>query len=156
MKISRNGIFYICLMLIGVGFSLALSFSSLGLKVRSQFQDPSLKKIGAVTGAINPRGPWVEATKWVQGQDLSVRVYLSHFDEEERFEPQMQEINLSKGFDAHTLINHSLTNIAFANIDRDEWQELVIPYYEGDLLPRLIIYKYDPLIRRFIRMNDRD
>jgi len=81
---------------------------------------------------------------------------LSYFDDTQVSEPVVQDFIIPKASDGHTYLNNNMTNIAFVNVDEDEWSEIVIPFFEENLIPRLYVLKYDPIIRQFVRVNDRD
>lgn len=143
------------------GFSFLLAISLALPQVRSLLKKNLIERqpklIGSISGIINPKGPWIEATKWQWNNKLQVKIYMSFFDQSSIDESQgVQIIDIASGFDAHTLVQDTLTNIVLANLDEDSFQELIIPVYETSLLPRLYVYKYDPAIKQFIKLNDKD
>lgn len=113
---------------------------------------------GDLTGAIHPKGPWIDVVKFVQNKQIKLKLKITHFDltQEDFLDIEPQEFDLGRVLDAHALVKESLVNLALVNIDDDLWQELIVPFYTQELIPRLYVYKYDPQIRQFIRLNDKD
>jgi hypothetical protein len=139
------------------GLGVALLFlTPLGPYLREHYRKNSIRVIGVVSGSIHSKGPWVEATKWKKPNGLEIRLMISHFDDTQVTEPHRQDFTILESVDGHTYLNNAMTNIAFANIDEDEWSEIVVPFFESSFVPRLYVLKYDPIIRQFIRVNDRD
>lgn len=133
-----------------------LFYTPFGDWVRKLSTSSPSKIMGVVSGAINPKGPWVEVTKWKRGRDIEIRVVISQFNEVEQTEPRVQDFMIQKAYDGHTYLNNNVTNVAIVNVDEDEWAEIIIPFFEASLAPRLYVLKYDPIIGQFIRVNDRD
>lgn len=111
--------------------------------------------IGRVQGVLDAKGPWVEVTKWSSPQGMQLRFFLNHFDQSEDQQPShVQNIDLPRGFDGHLWLNQVYSNLAILNIDQEGHNEVLVPYYDLKLNPRLFVYRYDPAIREFIRIND--
>jgi hypothetical protein len=137
-------------------FTSILFLTPLGEWLRRFFTDRPPKIIGAVSGSIHSQGPWIEVTKWQTAKGIELRIVLSHFDQTEASEPLVQNFFIPRSWDGHTYLNNNVTNLALVNTDQDDWSEVVIPFFELSLVPRLYVLKYDPQIRQFIRINDRD
>lgn len=142
--------------LAGISLVASLFLTPLGSYLKEANIQKSNKIIGVVSGSIHPNGPWVEASKWARHSGIEVRLMLSYFDDTQVSEPVVQDFIIPKASDGHTYLNNNMTNIAFVNVDEDEWSEIVIPFFEENLIPRLYVLKYDPIIRQFVRVNDRD
>jgi len=137
-------------------FTALLFLSPLGEWLRRVSNERPSKVIAVVSGPIHPRGPWIEVTKWQKAKGIELRIILSHLDQTEATEPQVQDFAIQNSYDGHTYLNNNVTNLALVNVDQDDWSELVVPFFESSLVPRLYVLKYDPLIRQFVRINDRD
>jgi hypothetical protein len=151
---KKEGLFWLgcCLILVGVLF-----LTPLGALLKNNLAPAGPPRLlGVTSGAIHPKGPWVEVTKWQKGSFIEVRIVLSHFDQEESSEPFIQNFTLPQVHDGHGYFRTRLTNLAILNSDEDEWAEILVPFFESQLIPRLYVLKYDPLIKQFIRLNDRD
>jgi hypothetical protein len=133
-----------------------LFLTPVGSYLREFYRKNSISPIGVVSGSIHSKGPWVEASKWKRANGLEIRLMISHFDEAQVTEPYRQDFTILEAADGHTYLNNALANIAFVNVDEDGWSEIVVPFFESSLIPRLYVLKYDPIIRQFIRINDRD
>lgn len=111
--------------------------------------------IGKVQGVVDSQGPWVEVTKWQSSQGMQLRFYINHFDQTADQESSpMQIIELPRGFDGHVWFKEVYSNLAITNADKQGASEVVVPFYDLKLNPRLFVYRYDPVIRQFILLND--
>lgn len=146
----------LALLTLSLLFVALLFFSPLGERLRQAQQLTEPRLIGVATGAIHPSGPWVEVTKWIFSNKIEIKLVISHFDESQKTEPLIQNFQIPDAFNGHALIRNSLASLAILNTDQDEWAEITVPFFEKNLTPRLYVLKYDPQIRQFIRLNDKD
>ncbi|MCS6837360.1 MAG: hypothetical protein NZ480_00815 [Bdellovibrionaceae bacterium] len=114
------------------------------------------KKIGYLSGPIHGDGPWVEVTKWQSHQGITIRIVLNHFDLSGKSEPELQVFHVPSAIEGHITYQGRFINLALVNMDDDPWLEILVPFFEPKLLGRAYVLKYDPHIRQFLRLNDRE
>lgn len=145
---------YFTWILLAIAWTVVLVQDQVHLKLK-QIKGDEWKLIGRVQGVLAAQGPWVEVTKWSSAQGIQLRFFLNHFDQKvEDKLPALQTIELPRGFDGHLWVNQVYANLAILDTDQEGPSEVIVPYYDLKLNPRLFVYRYDPVIREFIRVND--
>lgn len=113
------------------------------------------KKVSFVQGGLHAEGPWVEVSKWELAQGLEIEFSFSRWEDSG---PQVltQKIQLPWSIDAHMSYQGRLVNLLMVDLDQDGWKEVLVPFFNKNLVARLYVYKYDPFINQFIRQNDEE
>ena len=65
-------------------------------------------------------------------------------------------LKLEGKFDAHITIEDQSSNLVIANIDGDKEYEIVAPTYNKKMKPILNVFKYDPVLKEFKRINTKN
>ncbi|HEY1078908.1 MAG TPA: hypothetical protein VGE46_02390 [Bdellovibrio sp.] len=63
----------------------------------------------------------------------------------------MSKIPLFDARDGHVLMQGNATNLAITDVDKDGQLEIVVPTYDDQSVPRLNIFRYNPLNKAFDR-----
>lgn len=104
-------------------------------------------------GTIHKDGPWVEVTKKKSIGGIEIEVVLDFLKEDIETRFVHQKWNLDGAFDNFLVMNERVSGLILVDFDEDGWQDILVPYLDYDLRSLIAIYRYDPLIQRFVRYH---
>jgi len=121
-------------------------------EVRQQLRTwliPEQREILAkVEGDLTGQGDFVTAVKIKTRSDLIVEIYAQ--DAKTQEPQQRARIVLPEKRDGFFQLHGTPTNLALVDVNGDGVLELAVPTYDENLIPRLHIYRYDPVAQIFI------
>ncbi|PWU18833.1 MAG: hypothetical protein C5B49_06610 [Bdellovibrio sp.] len=119
-------------------------------QIRSYFIRPYRQVLAKVEGDLTGKGDIVSVVKLKTETGILVEVYEHLPAGGERLRARLQ---LEERRDAHIDIRGQVTNLALADLDGDHILEILSPVYDENLVPRLHVFKYDPVEKSFVRMG---
>ncbi len=128
--------------------SLSLAIPDVRAFVRDRAWPDSREILGRVDGDLNGQGDLVSVIKVKTRLDLIVEVYSQ--------QPQPNvpglraRIVLPERKDGYFQFQGRPTNLAMMDLDGDGIQEILVPTFDDNLIPRLHVYRYDPQAQVFI------
>lgn len=118
-----------------------------GIKVF--FANPSRNVLAKVTGSVGREGPQVTILKIESNGSLSLEIY----NNSNEGQVLLSKIPLSEARDGYFLLKGNATNLAITDVDSDGNLEVVAPTYDDQMVPRLNIFRYNPMTSSFDRVN---
>lgn len=152
---SKKSLFFnLCFILLGLmvlGVSIIASVPTMRTYVRGLVQKPYREILAKSRGDMNGEGLIVNAIKIKTQDGISVEVFerITGTDEERL----LARLHLDEKRDAHFNIRGRPTNLALMDIDSDGLLELIVPVYDENLIPRLHVFRFDPIARVFIKLG---
>lgn len=131
--------------------SVVASVPSLRQRVRAVFQKPYRIVLAKARGDLTGQGFIVSVVKLKSLEGISVEVYERLGEGEE--ERLLARLPFEERRDGHFSIRGQATNLALVDLDGDGILELVVPVYDENLIPRLHVFRYDPVGKIFIRLG---
>ncbi len=95
---------------------------------------------------ITPEGPELTIIKVRQNGHLLIEVYVETDNVEQLSTRWALPLKMKEGY---FMFHESATNLALADIDRDNSLEILVPAIEQNTQARLLIYKYNPATGNF-------
>lgn len=123
---------------------------SLRTKIKDVFLSGDREIIAKVSGSLSPSGPRVTVLKIKSKNALSLEVYNQEATGELSL---ITKLPLFENRDGYFLLQGNATNLAITDVDKDGLLEIVAPTYDDQMIPRLNIFKYNPVNKSFDRMT---
>lgn len=127
--------------------SLVFVYSEPAHDFLSSFFKPSERKILSVlSGELNRGGLIIRAVKVQTPTGIVVEVYGPI---EDGIRPLIDQIYIPDPSDGYFQFTHRSSNLALQDLSGNGYQELIIPSYDSNLVPRLNVFKYSEATERF-------
>lgn len=123
-------------------------------KVRSWVQSPYRQVLAKARGDLTGQGDVVSVIKLKTQDGIAIEIFAH--DLENDHEKLLSRIQFDERRDGHFNIKGQATNLAIMDIDGDGIQEIIVPVFDENLIPRLHVFKFDPLGKVFNRMGPED
>lgn len=124
---------------------------SLRSKAKALLQNENRNILAKVSGQVNSESPRFTILKISAPEGLSLEIYT--LDETTTKMSLSAKIRLDEKRDAFFSFQGNATNLAFTDVDGDGNLEIVAPAYDDQMVARLNIFKYNPDLKAFERMN---
>lgn len=105
--------------------------------------------IAKVSGNLGAQGPQVTILKIQNKGTLGLEI----FTDTPEGQILMTKIPMTDVRDGYFLHQGNATNLAITDIDKDGNVEIVAPTYDDQMIPRLNIFRYNPLTKSVERVN---
>ncbi len=99
---------------------------------------------------ITPEGPEFTIIKVRQDGHLLIEIYSEIEDVMQLSTRWALPLKMKEGY---FMFRENATNLALADIDRDNSLEILVPAIEQNTQPRLLIYKFNPATGNFTPLN---
>lgn len=120
-------------------------------KVRSWVQSPYREVLAKARADLTGQGDLVNVIKLKTQDGITVEVYAQDMESDhERF---LARLRFDERRDGHFNIKGQATNLAIFDIDHDGIQEIIVPVFDENLIPRLHVFKFDPAGKVFVKMG---
>lgn len=119
--------------------------------VRSRFSGPYRQVLAKARGDLTGEGMIVSVVKIKTHEGISVEIF-ERMNEGEG-ERLMTRLKFDERRDGHFNIRGQATNLAMMDLDGDGLTEIIVPVFDENLIPRLHVFRFDPLGKVFIRMG---
>lgn len=131
--------------------SLTAAIPSWRAAVRGYVQTPFREVLAKTRGDLTGKGFIVSVIKLRTQEGISVEIFERvNEGEQERF---LARLKFEERRDGHFSIRGQATNLALMDVDHDGLLEVIVPVYDENLIPRLHVFKFDPIGKVFIRMG---
>lgn len=138
------------LILLVILVSIVAAVPSLRERVRTAVLKPYRQVLAKVVGDLTGKGENVSVIKVKTETGLLVEVYKMVDEHTERL---ISTRRIEERRDAFMNIRGEATNLALVDLDNDGILEILAPAYDENLVPRLHVFKYDPLSNEFVIMG---
>jgi hypothetical protein len=146
-----SNIAFVVLGMAVLGVSVVASVPAWRDAVRSRFSGPYREVLAKARGDLTGQGQIVSVIKLRTQEGIAIEIYeLGHDNDTEKL---MTRIKLDERRDGHFNIRGQATNLAMMDLDGDGLTEIIVPVYDENLIPRLHVFRFDPLGKVFIRMG---
>lgn len=147
----RERLLILALTLIAMAVTTVAVVPSLRARAKTLFFSSQREILAKVSGSISATGPRVTVLKVRDAGGLSVEIYSSEPDPQN---PHLvNRFELGEKRDAFFSFRGNATNLALTDVDGDGSLEVVAPAYDDQMVARLNIFKFNPAIRSFERMQ---
>lgn len=119
--------------------------------VRSWVQSPYRTILAKTRGDLTGQGFVVSVIKIKTQEGISVEIFERSEDSDQ--ERLLSRLKFEERRDGHFSIRGQATNLAMMDVDGDGVLEIIVPVYDENLIPRLHVFKFDPMGKVFIRMG---
>lgn len=141
---------FLILILLVILVSTVAAIPSLRDRVRSVVLKPYRQVLAKVEGDLTGKNEKVSVIKVKTETGLVVEVYKTMEDNHERM---ISSQRIEERRDAFMNIRGEATNLALIDLDNDGILEILAPAYDENLVPRLHVFKYDPVGTTFVIMG---
>ena len=118
------------------------------LSVRNYILPDSRTLIAKIDGNVSKDGPNIIVLK-IKSRD---QYYLEIYKANQNLE-LMQRIALEEPLDGSFYFRGQYTDLAMSDLDNDGYYEILVPMYDKNSTPRLLIYKYNPSLQSFEKLT---
>lgn len=122
---------------------------SIRINIKNFFTFSGRSVIAKVSGSLGAEGPPVTVLK-IQNKGI---LGLEIFTDTPEGQVLMTRVPLADARDGYFLHQGNATNLAITDIDKDGNVEIVAPTYDDQMIPRLNIFRYNPLTKSVDRVN---
>lgn len=156
VKTAKSNLFFsnILLVLLGalvLAVSVIASVPALRTRVRALVNRPYRQILAKAQGDLTGQGDRVSVVKLKTENGILVEVYS--IVDAEGTEKLRGKIQVDEKRDAYIQIHGQATNLALMDVDDDARPEILIPVYDENLIPRLHVFKHNPLDDQFLRLG---
>lgn len=137
-----------CLGIIAMALITVAVVPSLRNSVKNAFLSANRDILAKVSGRLSADGPQITVLKIKSKNTIFIEIYSQ---EESGELVLMSKIPLFDARDGHVLMQGNATNLAITDVDKDGQLEIVVPTYDDQSVPRLNIFRYNPLNKAFDR-----
>ncbi|KYG69085.1 hypothetical protein AZI87_07645 [Bdellovibrio bacteriovorus] len=123
---------------------------SLRNKVKDAFLSSERNVVAKVSGSLSSEGPRVTVLKIQSKNSLSVEVFSQNEGGEMVL---LAKLPLFENRDGYFLFKGNATNLALTDVDKDGSLEIVAPTYDDQMVPRLNIFRFNPVTKSFDRVT---
>lgn len=146
-----SNIAFVVLGLAVLGVSVIASVPSWRDSVRSRFHGPYREIIAKARGDLTGEGLVVSVVKVKTQEGIQVEIYERGHDNDS--ETLLARLKFDERRDGHFNVRGQATNLALMDLDGDGILEVIVPVYDENLIPRLHVFRFDPIGKVFIRMG---
>jgi hypothetical protein len=119
--------------------------------IRHHLFAPTRKVIAKADADLTGKGDWMTVIKVQTEQGLFLEIY--RIDREHATSSLIKRIHLDDSRDGYFTFRGNATNLALTDVNSDGVLDIVAPTFDESLIPRLNVYKYDPDVQDFIKLN---
>ncbi len=150
-KHLASNIAFVVLGLAVLGVSVVASVPSWRDTVRARFQGPYRQVLAKARGDLTGQGFIVSVVKLKTQEGILVEIYERGLDSDS--ENLLARLKFDERRDGHFSIRGQATNLALMDLDGDGVLEVIVPVYDENLIPRLHVFRFDPMGKVFVRMG---
>lgn len=151
---QKNRLFYWgfpCLVIAAFSLAILSVFPQSRDLIRNLVISNSRLVLAKADGDLTGEGQMVSVIKVQTADTLALEVFETGGEGQKlKF---MRRIVLPEKKDAYFNFHQNTSNLVIADIDSDGTLEIIAPTFDDNLVPRLNVYKFNPLSRDFIRMG---
>lgn len=116
--------------------------------VRNTISPDQREVIAKINGSVSRQGPHLIILKIKTRDQYFIEIYKN------TEAPQLvQRIALEEPLDGRFHFQGRYTNLAMADIDIDDRYEIIVPMYDKNATPRLLIFQYNEAIESFEKIT---
>ncbi len=141
-----GGLFLILLLLIAANL-----IPSVKEKIFSLLVENERLVLNVAEADITGNNDWISVVKVKTVDSLSLEIY--DLDRKTQNTTFKYRVILPDKKDGYFNYHGNAANLAFEDLDGDRVQEIIAPTFDNNLIPRLNIYKYDPSLQVFVKLN---
>ena len=141
-------VLFIPLFLILGSLTALLSFSSARENLKNWLIPEKREIIAKAQGDLTGKGEFISVIKVKTRDELFAEVYS--VDQKSNQTRLMAKLAIPERRDGYFEFRGQPTNLALADLNADGILEVIIPAFDDNLIPRLHVFRYDPVAQVFI------